>query len=162
MSHIQKTMRDKRFVAEHKGGPLGMEQHRQLVKWACDCVEHVMPLLGEIKEERLDNALLTAKAWINESASVGDARAASLNAIAFANESEDQVAVAIARAAGHAAATAHMADHSLEAAMYSLKAVKNADKSTDTERKWQNDKIPTEIRALVFSARRVKESHFKL
>jgi hypothetical protein len=46
-------------------------------------------------------------------------------AIAVANESSSNaVSVALARAVGHAVATAHMADHSLRAADYALKAIK--------------------------------------
>lgn len=158
----KRTMRDKRFVAERQGGPLSLEQHHQLIKWACQCVENVWSLLGEDKDERIETALRTAKEWAEGTASVGDARKASVDVIAFANESTDQIAVAVARAAGHAVATAHMADHSLEAAMYSLKAVKNAGKSIDLERRWQNNLLPEEVRAIVLSARRAKESHFKL
>jgi hypothetical protein len=54
-----------------------------------------------------------------------------------------------------------MADHSLGAALYALKAVKNAGKSTDAERKWQNEQLPPEIRELVLTAIREKEKIFK-
>jgi hypothetical protein len=92
---------------------------------------------------------------------VGDARNASLIAITVANESANPIAVAVARAVGHAVATAHMADHSLGAALYALKAVKNAGKSVDAERKWQNERLPTEIAELVLTARSKKERAFK-
>jgi len=49
-------MRDKRFIAEHPGGPLKKEQHRQLIRWACLCAENVLPLSGEKSHERLKNA----------------------------------------------------------------------------------------------------------
>ncbi|MDP2338888.1 MAG: hypothetical protein Q8N05_21040 [Bacteroidota bacterium] len=91
--------------------------------------------------------------------SVGDARNASLKAIAVANESS--IPIAVARAVGHAVATAHMADHSLGAAMYALKAVKNAGKSIDAERKWQNEQLPSEITELVLSSRSMKEKNLK-
>jgi len=58
----------------------------------------------------------------------------------------------VARSVGHAAATSHMADHSLVAALYALKAVKNAGKSMDAERKWQNEQLPSEIRELVLTS----------
>ncbi len=155
-------MRDKRFLAEHLGGPLKKEQHIQLLKWACDCAENVLPLSGEKSDVRLKNALLIAKAWAKGKATVGDARNASLKAIASANESSNPVIIAVARAVGHAVATAHMADHSLGAALYALKAVKNAGKSIDAERKWQNKQLPSEIMKLVLTARRLKEKHFKI
>ena len=64
----------------------------------------------------------------------------------------DKSAVAAARATGHAVATAHMADHSLGAALYALKAVEMAGTPTDPERQWQIDHIPGEIRELIISA----------
>ena len=48
-----RSMRDKRFVAEHRGGPLKKEQHYQLINWACDCAEHVMHLLSKSIDDRL-------------------------------------------------------------------------------------------------------------
>jgi Imm-5 like putative immunity protein len=46
-----------------------------------------------------------------------------------------------------------MADHSLGSALYALKAVKNAGKSVEAERKWQNDQLPPEIKELVLTSR---------
>jgi hypothetical protein len=145
-------MRDKRFVAEHRDGPLKKEQHKQLMKWACACAEHVLSLVGEKPDERLKNALLIAKEWENDSAPTGKAMKASLAAHTAARESSNPVSVAVARSVGHAAATAHMADHSLGAALYALKAVKNAGKSIDAERKWQLKQLPPEIIELVLTA----------
>jgi hypothetical protein len=155
-------MRDKRFIAEHRGGPLKNIQHIQLMNWACDCAENVLPLISEKSDERLTNALSVAKGWVIGKTKVGDARKASLQAIAVANESSNPIVIAVARAVGHAVATAHMADHSLGAALYALKAVKNAGKSVDEERKWQNDVLPSEIMDLVLNARKNKEKAFKL
>jgi hypothetical protein len=155
-------MRDKRFIAEHRGGLLKKEQHKQLIKWACLCAENVLPLFGEKPDIRLINALAVAKEWIKGKATVGDARDASLNAIAVANESSNPTAIAVARAVGHAVATAHMADHSFGAALYALKAVKNEDKSTDAERKWQNERLPSEILELVVTARSKKEKYLRI
>jgi hypothetical protein len=149
-------MRDKRFVAEHRGGPLKKEQHYQLINWACACAEHVLHLFSEGMDDRLRDALRVAKDWKQAKASVGDARKASLNAIAVANESSNPTSIAVARSVGHAVATAHMADHSLGAALYALKAAKNVGISVDEEREWQNAQLPLEIRDLVVSARRTR------
>jgi glycerol-3-phosphate cytidylyltransferase-like family protein len=127
-------MRDKRFIAEHRGGPLTKEQHRQLILWACKCVENVLHLFTKTIDARLINAIKIAKEWTINIASLGDARKASFDVIAVAKELTDPINIAIARSAGHAVATAHMADHSLRAAEYALKAVKLADKSIDKER----------------------------
>ena len=132
------------------------------MKWACDCAENVLPLFGEKSDVRLKNALLIAKEWAEGKATVGDARNASLKAITVANESLNPISIAVARAIGHAVGTAHMADHSLGAALYALKAVKNAGKSIYTERKWQNEQLPSEIMELVLTARSKKEKDLKI
>ncbi len=155
-------MRDNRFVAVHRGGPLKKEQHYQLIKWACDCAEHVLHLFGEKIDERLINALNVAKEWEKEKVTVGEARKASLGAIAVANESSNPTAIAVARSVGHAVATAHMADHSSGAALYALKAVKNAGKSIESERKWQDEQLPSEIMELVLTAMSKKEKGLKI
>jgi hypothetical protein len=147
-------MRDRRFVAEHRGGPLRKEQHMQLITWACDCAEHVLHLFGEIPDERLKNALVTARAWAQGDASTGDAMKASVAAHAVARESSGPAAIAVARSVGQAVATAHTADHSPGAAWYALKAVKNAGQSADSERRWQDEHLPAEIKDLVLTARK--------
>lgn len=146
-------MRDKRFITEHRGGPLTKEQHRQLTLWACLCVENIFPLLTNTIDKRLTNAIKIAREWTNDKASVGDARNASFDAIAVANELTNPIDIAIARSIGHAVATAHMADHSLRAAEYSLKAIKIAGKSVEEERKFQDRHLPAEVLDLVQSAR---------
>ena len=155
-------MRDRIFIAEHRGGLLKKEQHIQLIKWACKCSEHVLHLFGEPLDERLNKTLLIAKEWANGNASVGDAMKASVGAHAVARESSNPTSTAVARSVGQAVATAHMADHSLGAALYSLKAVKNADKSIDIERKWQNGQLPLEIKEIVLTAMIMKEKAFKI
>jgi len=155
-------MRDKRFVAEHRGGPLKKEQHRQLMIWACACAEHVLPLLSETPDKRLLNALSVAREWTKGNAAAKDAMKASVDAHAAARESSGSVSIAVARAFGQAVATAHMADHSLGSALYGLHAVKNAGRSVDQERKWQDDQLPSEIMELVISARTEKEQHFRI
>lgn len=151
-----RIMRDKRFIAEHRGGPLEKTQHVLLMKWACECAEHVLPLLGEEPDERLTIALRVASEWARGNASVGQARKASLGAIAVARESANPVYIAVARAVGHAVATAHMADHSLGPAWYALKAVRSAGLSSEDERKWQDQQLPDKIRELVLSARIIR------
>jgi hypothetical protein len=149
-------MRDIRFIAEHRGGPLKKEQHHQLIQWACDCAKHVLHLYGPRIDLRLTSALSIADRWKQGKASVGDARKASLEAIAVARQSSDKMAVAVARAVGHAAATAHMADHALGTAWYCLKAVQAADGPVEEERKWQDRTLSQSIRDLMLSARKAR------
>jgi hypothetical protein len=154
-------MRDKRFIAEHRGGLLKKDHQRQLISWACKCCEHVLPLCNETLDERLLNALFIAKEWAKGNAKAGDAMKASVVSHAVARESSNPISIAVARSIGQAVATAHMADHSLGAAIYALKAVKFADKSIDAERKWQNEQLPSEIMELVLTTRTEKEQLFK-
>jgi len=150
-------MRDNRFIAEHRGGLLTKKHHRQLMIWACICTEHVLPLLGGTLDERLKNALLIAREWANGNTTAGEAMKASVGAHAVARELTDQTSIAVARAVGQAVASAHMADHSLGAVIYALKAIKSAGKSIETERKWQNEQLPLEIKEIVLTARTIKE-----
>jgi hypothetical protein len=150
-------MRDKRFITEHRGGPLKKEQHYQLIQWACDCAEHVLHLFGETIDERLNNALKVAKDWKQGNASGSDARKAAVSAHGVAREASNQTAIAVALSVGHAVATAHMADHSLGAAWYALKAVKHSGRSIDAESRWQDKQKPLEIKELVLTTRKSKK-----
>jgi hypothetical protein len=149
-------VRDTRFIAEHRGGPLQQGQHRQLIRWARRCSEHVLPLLQKPIDERLNVALAVAKEWEHGKASVGEARTASIGAIHAARQTTEPVAIAVSRSVGQAVATAHMADHSLGAAWYALKAVSRSGGNVEEERKWQERQLPREIRELVQSARMKK------
>jgi len=80
-------MRDKRFVTVHRGGLLTKEQHRILIKWARRCSKHVLPLLGNNIDNSLIAALDIAEEWIEDKATVGDARKASVDAHAVARQS---------------------------------------------------------------------------
>jgi len=153
-------MRDFRFVAEHRGGPLKKEQHVQMIKWSCACAKRVLPLFGKRLDPRLLHALFIAKEWARGKATVGDARKASVDSHAAAREASSPIATAVARAVGHAVATAHMSDHSLGGALYALKALKLAGKPIDKERAWQNKQLPSEIKELVLSTRIIKEKSF--
>ena len=145
----------------HRGGPLKQEQHNQLIAWACSCAEHVLPLAGNLTDARLIKAIIVARNRAAGNATVGEARAAALGAFAVANDTPDEIIKAVARSAGHAAATAHMADHSLRAADYALKSVDISGGSADAERNWQDKQLTGEIEFLVNSARQSHKSIFK-
>lgn len=154
-------MRDRRFVAEHRGGSLKLEQHRQLMAWAVACARHVLPLFCAEIDPRILVALQVAEEWRAGRASVGDARKAAYVIIDLAKELSDPTAFAVARSVGQAVATAHMADHSLGAAWYALKAVKAAGNSVDAEKKWQDEQLPAEVRELVLSASKAPKFRLK-
>src|SRR4051794_28167905 len=147
-------MRDRRFIAAHRGGPLTQGEHHLLSTWAADCAEHVLPLFvaHSADDDRPARAVETARAWAKCGVRVGVAQKAAVAAHAGARAANDPAAVAAARAAGHAAATAHFAEHSLGAALYALKAVAAAGGSVREERAWQIERIPPEGRELVASA----------
>jgi hypothetical protein len=159
-------MRDRRFVAVHRGGPLDVTKHRLLAAWAADCAEHALPLLAECSsEDRPRRAIEVARAWARGEVSVGVAQKAAVAAHTAAREMMSKSASAAARAAGHAVATAHMADHCLGASLYSLKSAEAAGLSADVERAWQVEQLPVEVRELVVSAlgsRRPNEKHGRL
>lgn len=149
-------MRDNRFKAIHRRGPLDLRRHRLLSSWAADCAEHVLRHFGAhaVDDERPENAIHAARAWARGEISAGIARRASFEAHAAAREARDPAARAAARSAGHAAATAHMADHAKGAALYAIKAVSasrpgESSEVVNGEREWQRKQLPTEIRDLI-------------
>lgn len=160
-------MRDQRYVAVHRGGPLCLEHHRLLAAWAADCVEHVLPLFTEQypHDTRPQEAINIARAWARGEITVGAARAAATVCHAAARE-VDEPAQFVARAAGHAVATAHMADHAPGVPWYLLKSVKAAaDKANSLiaarqEHEWQKAQLPDEIRELVLSTFAAKYHNF--
>jgi hypothetical protein len=158
-------MRDKRFIAEHRGGLLTKDNHQKLIKWARVCSEHVMSLIDKDVDKRLLHALYVAKEWENGNAAVGEAMKASIVAHTVAKESEDPSSIAIARSVGHAVATAHMADHSLGAALYALKALKLTGRPINKERDWQTrqlQQLPLEIVDLVLNTMTYKAKGLKI
>lgn len=152
-------MRDRRYIAVHRGGPLLLEHHRLLALWSAQCVEHVLPLFTELcpDDQHVQQAILIARAWARGEVPVGAAQAASVAAHAAAREAPEGPARFVARAAGQAVATAHMADHSPGGAVYALKAIKAAtarpqqQAAMQQEFQWQTEQLPPEIRELMLS-----------
>ncbi len=147
------SLRDKRFVAVHRGGPLDRERHRLPAVWAADCAEHVLPHFEQAcSDDRPRRAIEVGRAWARGEVPVGVAQKASVGAHAAAREAKNASATAAARAAGHAVATAHFADHSLGAAYYALQAVSAASESLQAESSWQLARLPEPVRDLILSA----------
>jgi hypothetical protein len=146
-------MRDRRFVAAHRGGPLSASDHRLLAAWAADCAERLLPLFEAYgSDDRPRRAIEVGRAWSRGEVPVGACQKAAVAAHTAARSVTHTAAVAAARAAGHAVATAHMAEHSLGAVLYGLKAVAAASGSVDAERAWQIARLPDAVRELVVSA----------
>ncbi|MCF7796223.1 MAG: hypothetical protein K9N11_02900 [Lentisphaeria bacterium] len=145
--------RDKRFIAVHRGGFLEKETHHLLTRWAADCAEHVLDLFTKVhpNDKRPETAIEQARAWARGEISVGVARQAAFQAHAAARESGSPVAEAVARAAGQAVSTPHMADHAPGAAYYATKAVRlsKGKEAAQTEHTWQHRQLPSEIAQLI-------------
>lgn len=161
--------RDPRFVAVHRGGQLDEATHRLLAAWAADCADHVLPLFASRcpDDDRPAVAIETARAWSRGEASVTDAREAAFAAHAAARDATDPVAREVARACGHAVATAHMADHELGAPFYAIRAVRLASPASDAaaagqrECRWQRERLPDSIREIVLSDQQLRAVKFQ-
>ena len=145
--------RDRRFVAEHRGGALRREDHRVLAAWAAACAGHVLGLFwDDPADDRPFHAVRQAEAWARGEVATGTVMRSASAAHAAARTSTG-AAQAAARAAGHAAATAHMADHSLAAAKYALQAAAQAAVDVARERRWQDRMLPSAVGQLVLEVR---------
>jgi hypothetical protein len=150
--------RDPRFVTIRRGGTLEDPQHRLLAAWAADWAEHVLHYfrVQNPDDDRPLRAVEQARAWSRGEISVIQARQAAYAAHA-AGRGTTGAAREAARAAGHAVATAHMANHELGAAVYAIRAVRAASpadaraEAGRIECEWQRERLPEAIRALVLS-----------
>ncbi|MEI7779295.1 MAG: putative immunity protein [Actinomycetes bacterium] len=139
-----------------------MADHLLLAAWAADCAARVVPIFqGERPgDSRPADAVATARAWAVGECSVGQTRAAAVASHASARDAGQTAALA-ARACGHAAATAHMADHALGAAFYALLAVAEAEPNDlNAERVWQVESLPKPVSDLVRSDMHLRAAKF--
>lgn len=137
---------------------LDEQDQRSLALWAADCAEHVLRYFEEQypEDDRPRKAIEAARAWARGEIKCGKARAAAVATHAAARDADDVAARAVARAAGHAAGTAHMAGHARHAAAYAVTAATAAAIPTDagaaaaTEREWQHRRLPEHLRPLAY------------
>ena len=118
-----------------------------LAVWASACAERVLPYFEEAypDDPRPRQALETLQTWLQTGEfKMAVIRKASLAAHAAAREvGADTPARSAARAAGQAVATAHVATHSMGAALYALQAMDRATARAQAvaalakEREWQ-------------------------
>lgn len=143
-------MRDRRFIAIHRGGPLDRDSHVCLARWAADCAEQVLPFFVQGSgDPRPADALKILRDWANGKVKTGVAMKASVAAHAAARAATNPAAIAAARAAGQAVATAHAADHSMGALLYGLKALEASGKASAPELEKQLAKLPQHLQAQV-------------
>lgn len=143
-------MRDRRFIAAHRGGPLTLGNHRLLAQWAADCAAVVLPLFERVSDDpRPARALEIGREWGRGEVPTGAAMKASVAAHAAARSVNDSAAVAAARAAGQAVATAHFADHCMGGLLYAMKALEKSGGAPEAERDRQLAKLPAALRDVV-------------
>jgi len=97
-----------------------------LAVWALDCAERVLPVFEEKypNDPRPRDAIEAGRSWLRGEIKVGEARKAVFSAHAAARAAAgDPPASFAARAAGHAAATAHTPGHAVHSAEYAIKAM---------------------------------------
>jgi dTDP-D-glucose 4,6-dehydratase len=149
-------MRDKKWVLEHRGGSLKIGQQKLLMKWSIECVNHLLPLLNNNINEKIINAINIGNNWIIGKANTGDTIKISREIIKYVRTLNDELEILITRAAGHAVATAHMADHSMGTVKYCIDAIKIIGGSIEKEVKWQIKNIPNGLEELVLEGLRNK------
>ncbi|WP_037603602.1 putative immunity protein [Streptacidiphilus rugosus] len=157
--------RDPRFITLRRGGTLTDSDHYLLALWAAACAEHVLPLFESAQPEdpRPRDAIEQIRAWTRGEIRMSDSRAAGGHAMAAARVLTGAPRHA-AFAAGQAAVVAHVAAHELGAAAYAIKAVRAAVPAGEAEHagrlecRWQRDRLPQEIRALVLDDQRLRNA----
>lgn len=135
-----------------------IKNHKLLALWAANCAGRVLLLFENARpeDERPRNAIKAARAWACGDLKVTKAREAAFASHAAARNTNDSSSRLAARAAGHAAATAHVAGHAQHAANYAIKAMSAAsmmdfdETAISAERNWQYDQLPEHLQMLLF------------
>lgn len=144
-------MKEKKFSVTNKYRPIielvKVSDKKTLAIWAIDCVKRVMPNFEEKYpgDNRPRKAIDALQVWIDTGvAKMEYIRKAALLSHAAARElDKNTAACSTARAAGHAAATAHVPAHSISAANYALQAISRTknpserEAAINRERDWQ-------------------------
>jgi hypothetical protein len=160
---ILPTERDPRLITVRRGGTLTDDHHRQLARWAVECTEHVLPIFEDARPDdtRPRDALDVARAWIRGEVPMKTAHSTAFVANAAGRDQPPPVKYT-ALAAGQAVAVAHVAAHDLGAAAYAIRAAaadaaargEDPEAARLTERDWQRERIPAELRELVLDDQR--------
>ena len=158
--------RDPRFVRIQRGGLLEDDIHQELALWSALCAEHVLFIFEQNypDDARPREAINAARAWAGGEISMMQAREFAYAAHDAAREAKG-AAKDVARASGHAVATAHMADHELGGAYYAIRAVMKRyaddEEKVQEEREWQVGQLTDAIRDLVLDDMRLRAKKFQ-
>ncbi|WP_342664882.1 putative quinol monooxygenase [Microbacterium indicum] len=119
------------------------DDRRTLARWALACAERVLPMFDgdEAARAEIRDAVARTRAYgAGESSAAAEIRKR-LVGVKAAQAATTPAGAAAARAAGQAAAVAHMGAHALGAAAYAARAVSLADpgrpEAVDDEIRWQ-------------------------
>jgi hypothetical protein len=139
--------------AERSPGTGTVEERRQVAEWAAACAERILPLFE--RRDRTDarprEAIEAARSFARGDIRVGVARKAAAAAHPAARTATDPAAVAAARAAGHTAATAHMASHAPGVPYYVSKALLAAAPDNGAkELRWEFEHASALVRVWAF------------
>ena len=120
-----------------------MSDHTVLAEWAAACAERVRPIfeLEATNDVRPRAAIDVLHSWLGGELSMPEVRKFAFAAHAAARDVTGLAATAAARAAGHAAAVAHVPTHARHAAAYALKAVALSAGDTKAEALWQRNRL---------------------
>ena len=132
--------------------------HKAIARWAVLCAERSLPVFEQRRpgDHRPRTAIESLRAWERGEARMTACRTAAFAAHAAARdaiEAEAPDVAAAARAAGQAAAVAHMFDHAAHAAEYAAKAIGlhgAGEVDRKAERAWQWEKLSPELRSIGF------------
>ena len=160
---ILPPVRDPRFTTIRRGGTLTDPDHHLLALWAAACAEHVLGLFEAARPDdpRPRQAIAQVRAWVRGEVTMTGSRTAGGHAMGAARDLRGAPRHA-AYAAGQAAVVAHVAAHELGAAAYAIKAVRAVAPAGEEERagrrecRWQRDRLPGAIRALVLDDQRLR------
>lgn len=144
------------MVTLRRGGTLTDEHHWLLAQWAAACAEHVLGMFEDVRPDdaRPRQAIEAARAWARGEEAMMATRAVGGHAMGAARDLVGAPRFS-AYAAGQAAVVAHVAEHGLGAAAYAIKAAVAAAPTSAaesvrlSERAWQHDQLPAEVRTLV-------------
>ena len=165
---ILSRVREPRLITIRRGGTLSDDDHHLLALWSADCAEHVLPLFEAVRpdDDRPRRAIAHARAWARGEVGMMVSRAAGGHANGAARDLTGAPRFA-AYAAAQAALVAHVAAHDLGAAAYAIKAVRAAAHPVGPagelggsaaagrdECRWQRDRLPEAVRALVLDDQR--------
>ncbi|TXN29119.1 putative immunity protein [Methylobacterium sp. WL19] len=120
-----------------------MTDHAALAEWAAACAKRVQPIfeLEGTNDARPRAAIAALHSWLGGELSMPEVRKFAFAAHAAARDVSGPAATAAARAAGHAAAVAHVPTHARHAAAYALKAVALSAGDIKAEAAWQRDRL---------------------